>query len=160
MGLNYEDFRNALLRALDVRLPAPARADAEEQFADLLRTYPVREYPVHLLRLLKELADGAGKAPDPVVADAAYGWAIPVVRQFVLDGLVKIDDLEATFGSLMQRKGGLSPATWRQLALALEAMADRNLAERSLRLLREVPAAERRAALRDDTLRRLEALPA
>ena len=160
MGLSYQDFRDNLFRALDVRQPAPERGEAQAQFADLLRNYPLRDYPTDATQLLEELSDAA-MVVDPVLAEAACGWTIPVVREFALGGALDIARVAGAFKRLMSNPRGLPSSTWRQLALALEAIAtNRNLAQPSLELLREVPSAERRAALRDDTLRLLEVVTA
>jgi hypothetical protein len=151
MGLPYNEFKTKLLRALDPSLGARDRREAEDALAATLEDYPITESPNYVLSFLQ---DTFSELKDPLRRELAYAWSMPLLARMVLqrnlDATSVLDILDRI---IRDQARELSPATWRQLAVALQNM---QVAE-ALKLLRKVPAEEREKVLRDETLRAISA---
>ena len=151
MGLAYQTFSSELRRALDPRLPAEARGEAEAQFAETLRNAPIRDYPGYLLQLLGDIDTWK----DPVLGDLAYAWVIPALREMVATKCLEFAEVSKAFEALMNTTPPPSSATWGQIAVALQAI--NNSGGLAIDLLRKIPDVVRGRVLREDTVRLIAA---
>lgn len=153
MGLEYEEFREAVTAALDPNKDPIERRAAEDKLFDLMEINPISSYPGYPLRLFCELPQHDRVAKDSLWTELVYGWALPRLADIVVvNKEVRADAVQALKKAIGEKRK-FSQGTWRDMAMVLEKIAP--LAPEAFDVLRLVPSQHQEAVLRDSTLRRL-----
>ncbi len=144
MGLPYDEFKAKLLKALDPTLGARDRGEAEEALTEALSDHPILNTPNYVVDFTREVCR---EGKDRLVTELALAWSIPLLAKITIKDPLDPHGVVDTFREIMRHRP--SPATWRQLAHALEQI---NTPE-TLKLLRRIPAKEKKKVLRGDSMR-------